>query len=55
MDEQEDVSHSVSRNVTEISGSSSENLAQIEQLVTTSDQLKRSMADIEALIGRFRV
>jgi hypothetical protein len=31
MDEQEDVSHSVSRNVTEISGSSSENLAQIEQ------------------------
>ncbi|MDF0749206.1 methyl-accepting chemotaxis protein [Marinobacter sp. 71-i] len=55
MDEQEDVSRSVSRNVTEISGSSSENLAQIEQLVTTSDQLKRSMGDIEALIGRFRV
>lgn len=55
MDEQEDVSRSVSRNVTEISGSSSENLAQIEQLVTTSDQLKRSMGDIKALIGRFRV
>ena len=55
MDEQEDVSRSVSRNVTEISGSSSENLAQIEQLVTTSDQLKRSMGDIEALIDRFRV
>lgn len=55
MDEQEDVSRSVSHNVTEISGSSSENLAQIEQLVATSDQLKASMADIEALIGRFRV
>ncbi len=55
MDEQEDVSRSVSRNVTEISGSSSENLAQIEQLVVTSNQLKRSMSDIEALIGRFRV
>ncbi len=55
MDEQEDVSRSVSRNVTEISGSSSDNLSQIEQLVTTSDQLKRSMGDIEALIGRFRV
>lgn len=55
MDEQEDVSRSVSRNVTEISGSSSENLAQIEQLVATSDQLKASMADIEALVGRFRV
>lgn len=55
MDEQEDVSRSVSRNVTEISGSSSENLAQIEQLVATSDQLKASMADVEALIGRFRV
>lgn len=55
MDEQEDVSRSVSRNVTEISGSSSENLAQIEQLVVTSNQLKRSMSDIEALVGRFRV
>lgn len=55
MDEQEDVSRSVSRNVTEISGSSSENLAEIEQLVATSDQLKASMSDIEALIGRFRV
>lgn len=55
MDEQEDVSRSVSRNVTEISGSSSENLAEIEQLVATSDQLKASMGDIEALIGRFRV
>lgn len=55
MDEQEDVSRSVSRNVTEISGSSSENLAQIEQLVATSDQLKASMADVETLIGRFRV
>jgi len=55
MDEQEDVSRSVSRNVTEISGSSSENLAQIEQLVATSDQLKASMSDIEALTGRFRV
>ncbi|MBL3556539.1 MULTISPECIES: methyl-accepting chemotaxis protein [Marinobacter] len=55
MDEQEDVSRSVSHNVTEISGSSSENLAQIEQLVATSDQLKASMSDIEALIGRFRV
>lgn len=55
MDEQEDVSRSVSRNVTEISGSSSENLVQIEQLVITGDQLKRSMDDIEALIGRFRV
>jgi methyl-accepting chemotaxis protein len=55
MDEQEDVSRSVSRNVTEISGSSSENLEQIEQLVTTSDQLKQSMSDIETLIGRFRV
>ena len=55
MDEQEDVSRSVSRNVTEISGSSSENLAEIEQLVATSDQLKASRSDIEALIGRFRV
>ena len=55
MDEQEDVSRSVSRNVTEISESSSENLAEIEQLVATSDQLKASMSDIEALIGRFRV
>lgn len=55
MDEQEDVSRTVSHNVTEISGSSSENLEQIEQLVATSDQLKASMADIEALIGRFRV
>ena len=55
MDEQEDVSRSVSRNVTEISGSSSENLAEIEQLVATSDQLKATMSDIEALIGRFRV
>ena len=55
MDEQEDVSRSVSHNVTEISGSSTANLKQIEHLVTTSDQLKRSMGDIEALIGRFRV
>ncbi|MDL0429903.1 methyl-accepting chemotaxis protein [Marinobacter sp. TBZ242] len=55
MDEQEDVSRSVSHNVTEISGSSSENLMQIEQLVATSDQLKASMADIEALMGRFRI
>ena len=49
------MSRSVSRNVTEISESSSENLAEIEQLVATSDQLKASMSDIEALIGRFRV
>lgn len=55
MDEQEDVSRSVSRSVTEISGSSSQSLAQIEQLVATSDQLKASTSDIEALIGRFRV
>lgn len=55
MDEQEDVSRSVSRNVNEISESSSESLQQIEQLVATGDQLKASMGEIENLIGRFRV
>lgn len=55
MDEQEDVSRSVSKHVNEISASSSETLREIEQLVATGDQLKASMGDIETLIGKFRV
>lgn len=55
MDEQEDVSRSVTRQVNDISCSATESLDQIDGLVTTCERLEASVADIEALAGRFRV
>ncbi|HDZ36789.1 MAG TPA: methyl-accepting chemotaxis protein [Marinobacter sp.] len=55
MDEQEDVSQSVTRQVNDISGSATASLEQIDGLVTTCERLEASVANIEALAGRFRI
>lgn len=55
MDEQEDVSQSVARQVNDISASTTVSLEQIDELVTTCERLEVSVADIETLAGRFHV
>ena len=55
MDEQEDVSQSVARQVTEISASAAEGLENINELVTTCDRLEDSVTNIESLMARFRI
>jgi len=55
MDEQETVSQSVARQVTDISASAVESLERIDELVTTCDRLEHSVTNIESLMARFRV
>ena len=55
MDEQENVSQSVARQVSEISASVAESLESIDELVTTCDRLEESVTSIESLMARFRI
>lgn len=55
MDEQENVSQSVARQVSEISASMAESLESIDELVTTCDRLEDSVTSIESLMARFRI
>ncbi|ADP97921.1 methyl-accepting chemotaxis protein [Marinobacter adhaerens] len=55
MDEQENVSQSVARQVSDISGSAAEGLESIDDLVTTCDRLEDSVTNIESLMARFRI
>ncbi|MBU2875432.1 methyl-accepting chemotaxis protein [Marinobacter salexigens] len=55
MDEQEDVSQSVARQVNDISASTTVSLEQVDELVSTCERLELSVTDIEALAGRFHV
>jgi len=55
MDEQEYVSQSVARQVSEISASVAESLESIDELVTTCDRLEESVTSIESLMARFRI
>jgi methyl-accepting chemotaxis protein len=55
MDEQENVSQSVARQVSEISASVAESLESIDDLVTTCDRLEDSVTSIESLMARFRI
>lgn len=55
MDEQENVSQSVARQVSDISGEAAESLASIDELVTTCDRLEDSVTGIETLMARFRI
>ncbi|GBO89104.1 hypothetical protein MSSD14B_27720 [Marinobacter salsuginis] len=55
MDEQENVSQSVARQVSEISASVAESLESIDELVTTCDRLEDSVTSIESLMARFRI
>lgn len=55
MDEQENVSQSVTRQVSDISEMASDSLSSIDELVSTSDRLEQSAADTERVMARFRI